>query len=161
MRLGAGRVRGALAADYLDVTHPEANKGMVVREASRLLHSRWTQIATIGDMPNDVPMLTLAGLGIAMGNASPEVQRVARHVTYIQRGGGLRERGGHSHPRPSRRERRVDAARIAARRRCAGPTNGRTFVVRWHASPLAISLREDRHFYRAIRKSKIQKRWPR
>src|SRR5206468_538512 len=38
-------------------------------------------IATIGDMPNDVPMLTAAGLGIAMGNAAPDVQRFARHVT--------------------------------------------------------------------------------
>ena len=66
---------------YLDVTHPEANKGMVVREASRILQIPLEQIATIGDMPNDVHMLSIAGLGIAMGNASPEVQRTARHVT--------------------------------------------------------------------------------
>jgi Cof subfamily protein (haloacid dehalogenase superfamily)/HAD superfamily hydrolase (TIGR01509 family) len=66
---------------YLDITHPEANKGMVVREAARLLHLRLDEIATIGDMLNDVPMLRIAGLGIAMGNASPEVQSSARHVT--------------------------------------------------------------------------------
>jgi HAD superfamily hydrolase (TIGR01509 family) len=66
---------------YLDITHPEANKGMVVREAARLLDIPLDQIATIGDMLNDVPMLTVAGLGIAMGNASAEVQRIARHVT--------------------------------------------------------------------------------
>jgi HAD superfamily hydrolase (TIGR01509 family) len=66
---------------YLDVTHPEANKGMVVREAARLLHMPLEQIATIGDMLNDVPMLGIAGLGIAMGNAGPEVQAIARHVT--------------------------------------------------------------------------------
>jgi Cof subfamily protein (haloacid dehalogenase superfamily)/HAD superfamily hydrolase (TIGR01509 family) len=66
---------------YLDVTHPEANKGMVVREASRILGIPIEEIATIGDMPNDVSMLTTAGLGIAMGNAPPEVQRIARHVT--------------------------------------------------------------------------------
>jgi Cof subfamily protein (haloacid dehalogenase superfamily)/HAD superfamily hydrolase (TIGR01509 family) len=66
---------------YVDVTHPEANKGMVAREASRLLRIPLAQIATIGDMPNDVPMLTIAGMGIAMGNATEEVQRIARHVT--------------------------------------------------------------------------------
>jgi hypothetical protein len=66
---------------YLDVTHPEANKGMVVREAARLLKIPLDEIATIGDMPNDLPMLHIAGLSIAMGNASPEVQRIARHVT--------------------------------------------------------------------------------
>jgi hydroxymethylpyrimidine pyrophosphatase-like HAD family hydrolase len=39
------------------------------------------QIATIGDMPNDVLMFALSGLSIAMGNASTEVQRAARRVT--------------------------------------------------------------------------------
>ena len=66
---------------YLDITHPEANKGMVVREAARLLQIPLSQVATIGDMPNDLPMLNIAGLSIAMGNASAEVQRAARHVT--------------------------------------------------------------------------------
>ena len=39
------------------------------------------QIATIGDMPNDVLMFEKSGLSIAMGNASTEVQRKARFVT--------------------------------------------------------------------------------
>ena len=38
-------------------------------------------IATIGDMPNDVLMFAHSGLGIVMGNASPEVQRAARRIT--------------------------------------------------------------------------------
>jgi Cof subfamily protein (haloacid dehalogenase superfamily)/HAD superfamily hydrolase (TIGR01509 family) len=80
-RLGAEASAARSQPYYLDVTHPEANKGMVVRVASRILRLPLEQIATIGDMPNDVPMLSVAGLGIAMGNASPEVQRVARHVT--------------------------------------------------------------------------------
>jgi Cof subfamily protein (haloacid dehalogenase superfamily)/HAD superfamily hydrolase (TIGR01509 family) len=66
---------------YLDITHPEANKGMVVREAARLLHVRLDEVATIGDMMNDVPMLRIAGMGIAMGNSTAEVQGYARHVT--------------------------------------------------------------------------------
>ena len=32
-------------------------------------------------MPNDVLMFAHSGLSIAMGNASPEVQRAARRVT--------------------------------------------------------------------------------
>ncbi len=39
------------------------------------------QIATIGDMPNDVLMFQKSGVSIAMGNASPEVQKQARFVT--------------------------------------------------------------------------------
>ncbi|HVP10918.1 MAG TPA: Cof-type HAD-IIB family hydrolase [Phycisphaerae bacterium] len=66
---------------YLDVTHPRANKGTVVRRLSELLAIPTEQIATIGDMPNDVLMFALSGLSIAMGNATPEVQRTARRVT--------------------------------------------------------------------------------
>ncbi|MGE6761069.1 Cof-type HAD-IIB family hydrolase [Corallococcus interemptor] len=81
VRLGADASAARSTAYYLDVTHPEANKGMVVREASRLLSLPLEEIAVIGDMANDLPMLNTAGLGIAMGNASAEVQRSARHVT--------------------------------------------------------------------------------
>jgi len=80
-RLGADACAARSQPYYLDVTHPEANKGMVVREAARLLHLPLDQIATIGDMLNDVPMLSIAGHSIAMGNAGADVQRVARHVT--------------------------------------------------------------------------------
>jgi hypothetical protein len=40
-----------------------------------------SRIATIGDMPNDVPMFKKSGLSVAMGNASVAVQKQARHVT--------------------------------------------------------------------------------
>lgn len=66
---------------YLDVTHPLANKGTVARHLARALGIPTAAIATIGDMPNDVLMFAHSGLSIAMGNASPEVQRAARHVT--------------------------------------------------------------------------------
>jgi Cof subfamily protein (haloacid dehalogenase superfamily) len=68
-------------AYYLDVTHPDANKGAVVRRLSELLDVPREQIATIGDMPNDVLMFAGSGLSIAMGNASRDVQRCARVVT--------------------------------------------------------------------------------
>ncbi len=66
---------------YLDVTHPDANKGTVVTTLSRLLSVPTDEIATIGDMPNDVLMFRKGGLSIAMGNASPEVQAQADLVT--------------------------------------------------------------------------------
>lgn len=66
---------------YLDVTHPDANKGHVVTVLSEALSIPPAQIATIGDMPNDVLMFHKSGLSVAMGNASPEVQRQAQFVT--------------------------------------------------------------------------------
>jgi hydroxymethylpyrimidine pyrophosphatase-like HAD family hydrolase len=61
-------------------THPEANKGGVVEFLSKRLHIPTEEIATIGDMPNDVMMFGKSGLSIAMGNASPQVQAQANFV---------------------------------------------------------------------------------
>ena len=66
---------------YLDVTHPKANKGEVVNALSTMLAIPTAQIATIGDMPNDVLMFERSGVSIAMGNASVDVQRAATFVT--------------------------------------------------------------------------------
>jgi Cof subfamily protein (haloacid dehalogenase superfamily) len=66
---------------YLDITHPEANKGEGILLLSELLDIPTQQIAVIGDMQNDVSMFRKSGLSIAMGNASPDVQREARYVT--------------------------------------------------------------------------------
>ena len=66
---------------YLDVTHPTANKGVVVDRLSHFYGIPREQIATIGDQPNDVLMFKRSGFSIAMGNASEEVQRAATWVT--------------------------------------------------------------------------------
>ena len=66
---------------YLDVTHPQANKGEVAKYLAAKYSLEPEDIATIGDMPNDVLMFAHSGLSIAMGNAGPEVKRCARRVT--------------------------------------------------------------------------------
>jgi Cof subfamily protein (haloacid dehalogenase superfamily) len=66
---------------YLDVTHPQANKGAVAQYLAAKYGLAPQDIATIGDMPNDVLMFAHSGLSIAMGNASSEVRRAARRVT--------------------------------------------------------------------------------
>ncbi|WP_420967095.1 Cof-type HAD-IIB family hydrolase [Bradyrhizobium sp. B120] len=66
---------------YLDVTHLQANKGTVVTTLSKLLSIPPAQIATIGDMPNDVLMFRKSGFSIAMGNSSDEVKAQASAVT--------------------------------------------------------------------------------
>jgi Cof subfamily protein (haloacid dehalogenase superfamily) len=66
---------------YLDVTHPAANKGVVIERMSEFYQIPLEQIAALGDQPNDVLMFQRSGLSIAMGNASEEVQREATYVT--------------------------------------------------------------------------------
>ncbi len=66
---------------YLDVTHPQANKGFVARYLAKRYQLEPAQIATIGDMPNDILMFAHSELSIAMGNADPQVKRAARKIT--------------------------------------------------------------------------------
>jgi Cof subfamily protein (haloacid dehalogenase superfamily) len=79
--LGANASAARSQPYYLDVTHPDANKGTVVTTLSKLLSIPTGEVATLGDMPNDVLMFRKSGLSIAMGNASLEVQAQANLVT--------------------------------------------------------------------------------
>jgi hypothetical protein len=73
---------------YLDVTHPRANKGSVVETLAKMLNIPASQIATIGDMPNDVLMFQRSGFSVAMGQANDQVKGAATRVTS-----GLDEEG--------------------------------------------------------------------
>jgi Cof subfamily protein (haloacid dehalogenase superfamily) len=79
--LGAAASAARSQPYYLDVTHPDANKGTVVGTLSRWFSIPAAQIATIGDMPNDVLMFRKSGVSIAMGNAGADVQAAADFVT--------------------------------------------------------------------------------
>jgi hydroxymethylpyrimidine pyrophosphatase-like HAD family hydrolase len=46
-----------------------------------MLHIPNDQIATIGDMPNDISMFEKSGISIAMGQGSEEVKKAATYVT--------------------------------------------------------------------------------
>jgi Cof subfamily protein (haloacid dehalogenase superfamily) len=79
--LGAAASAARSQPYYLDVTHPDANKGTVIAMLSQALSIPREQIASIGDMPNDVQMFRRSALSIAMGNASTQVQAQADLTT--------------------------------------------------------------------------------
>jgi Cof subfamily protein (haloacid dehalogenase superfamily) len=66
---------------YLDVTHRDANKGAAALALAKLIGVDPTEMACLGDMSNDVPMLDIAGLAIAMGNAKDAVRAHAHEIT--------------------------------------------------------------------------------
>jgi Cof subfamily protein (haloacid dehalogenase superfamily) len=66
---------------FLDITDPGANKGAIVDMLAGYFSIDAKNIATIGDMFNDVSMFKQSGISIAMGNASLEVQKQAQYVT--------------------------------------------------------------------------------
>ncbi len=79
--LGSGASAARSQPYYLDVTSAKANKGEVVHTLARRLHLAPSEIATIGDQPNDVLMFKDSGFSVAMGNASEEVKAQADAVT--------------------------------------------------------------------------------
>jgi Cof subfamily protein (haloacid dehalogenase superfamily) len=76
---------------YLDVTSPRATKGEVVARLAGWLAIPVAHVTVIGDGHNDVSMFEHAGVAIAMGNAAPEVQAHAEHVTASNAQDGFAE----------------------------------------------------------------------
>lgn len=78
-------------AQVVDVQPECAGKA----EALRLLAARHgivaARVVAVGDAGNDVPILRAAGLGVAMGNAPPEVKDVADRVIGSNNGPALAE----------------------------------------------------------------------
>ncbi|MHA3018796.1 HAD family hydrolase [Mycobacterium sp. BMJ-28] len=57
------------------------SKASGIEEVAGPLGITAEDVVTFGDMPNDVPMLRWAGLGVAMGNAHPDALAAADEVT--------------------------------------------------------------------------------
>ena len=70
----------AYGVDVLEVFDPAVNKWQGILHVARHHGVAEHEIVAIGDDVNDVPMLRHAGLGVAMGNARPEVQAAAHRV---------------------------------------------------------------------------------
>jgi Cof subfamily protein (haloacid dehalogenase superfamily) len=68
-------------AYYLDVTPPGYDKGTFVEAMIGRLGISAAEVATIGDMENDLPMFARSGVSFAMGNATDGIKRHATHVT--------------------------------------------------------------------------------
>ena len=68
-------------ATFFEATHPLVNKGAAVSYlAEKLLGLKSNNVMTIGDNFNDLEMLEYAGIGVAMGNAPPQVKARAQWI---------------------------------------------------------------------------------
>src|SRR6266516_7151265 len=66
---------------YLEIIHRGVDKATALLALGQQLDIAPSEMIAIGDMDNDVAMLQMAGLGIAMGNAPVNVQAEADWVT--------------------------------------------------------------------------------
>ncbi|MCM3783627.1 Cof-type HAD-IIB family hydrolase [Neobacillus mesonae] len=71
-----------ISADHnFEVEHPEASKGNALKKMAAKLGIALEETMAIGDSNNDVSMLSIAGHSVAMGNAHPAIQDLAKEVT--------------------------------------------------------------------------------
>lgn len=66
---------------YLEITHKDVSKGQALVAVAQYYDIPLAQTFAVGDNYNDMEMLQLAGIGVAMGNAYAEVKAIADHVT--------------------------------------------------------------------------------
>ncbi len=65
----------------LDFFHKDSSKGNSVLKYAQSLDIKPEEIIAIGDSMNDLPMIQMAGLGVAMGNACEEIKNNADFIT--------------------------------------------------------------------------------
>lgn len=77
------------AAFYLEIIPRSINKGQGIRDICATLGISTEEVIAFGDSENDIPMLEAAGVGVAMGNAKPDVKAAADRVTKSNNEDGI------------------------------------------------------------------------
>ena len=65
------------------------HKGSALKTIAEYYETKMENTIAIGDSDNDYPMIKCAGLGIAMGNADPELKEVADDITTSLKENGI------------------------------------------------------------------------
>jgi len=67
--------------EFINVVAPEVSKGKALTALASYLGVSLSEIVAIGDGVNDISLLSIVGLALAMQNAPDEVKAVAHYVT--------------------------------------------------------------------------------
>lgn len=77
--------------NYLEVLPAGVSKGAALEWLCRHLGIAVEQVVAIGDGPNDLEMIRLAGLGVAVENAHPSLKEAADYVAPSHEAGAVAE----------------------------------------------------------------------
>jgi Cof subfamily protein (haloacid dehalogenase superfamily) len=80
-----------IAYFYTEITNENANKWTAIEKLIEHLGIQKEEVVAIGDNINDEPMIRNAGLGVAMGNASPYIKSIAKKVVADNNSSGVAE----------------------------------------------------------------------
>lgn len=74
---------------FIEIMNKEASKGSALDSLANQLGLSSENVMAIGDQGNDLSMIQYAGLGVAMGNAIPEIKEVAQFETKTNAENGV------------------------------------------------------------------------
>jgi Cof subfamily protein (haloacid dehalogenase superfamily) len=81
LRFSVARSPAYPGVEFINVLAPEVSKGKALTALAAHLGVSLSEVMAIGDGTNDISLLSIAGLAVAMGNAPDEVKAVAHRVT--------------------------------------------------------------------------------
>ncbi len=73
-----------------EITPVNVNKGEAIKIITKSFINEYEKIIAIGDSENDIEMIEMADIGVAMGNGSESVKNVANFVTTTLKEDGLK-----------------------------------------------------------------------
>ncbi|NDJ62488.1 MAG: Cof-type HAD-IIB family hydrolase [Chloroflexi bacterium] len=77
--------------NMLEVVPAGSSKGSALRQVLQTLQIPADQVLAIGDAENDIEMIRVAGIGVAMGQAEQQIKDAADHVTATNDQDGVAE----------------------------------------------------------------------
>lgn len=75
--------------NLLEILHKEVSKANALEKLGEYLDIQLDEMMALGDEENDLSMIQAVGLGVAMGNAVPEVKVLAQHITDTNEADGV------------------------------------------------------------------------
>lgn len=76
---------------FLEFSHPEATKGQAIQYLAERIGITLDEVIAIGDSYNDLDMIQIAGLGVAMENGHPDIKAIANYITKTNNDHGVWE----------------------------------------------------------------------
>lgn len=66
--------------EFLDIMDKSASKGAALKRLESIYSDNWRFLVTIGDNDNDLEMIQVADLGIAVENATPAIKKASDYI---------------------------------------------------------------------------------
>ncbi len=89
LRFSIARAPAYPGIDFVNIIDPGVSKGEALKALTSFLDIPISEVIAIGDGLNDISLLEVAGTAVAMGNAFPEVKKVADYITLDVENSGV------------------------------------------------------------------------